>query len=152
MTQPFEIWALRNNGEALVGSYNSLPRLKSAWGRVKGNTPLKAKQIVGDDVFDITDQMPVRPTKVNGLTEFRSAEERDGAIIDAAEYFTIVRFLGVGQYERHERKTRKEAIELGEHLSKEVRGNYIVYAINDVGRSAYVTSIIYKKAGKNAKT
>lgn len=145
MTQPYEIWALRNNGEALVGSYNSLPKLRSAWRRFKDRVPLKAKHIVGDDVFDITDQMPVRPTKDGGLAEFRSAEERDGAIIADAEYFTVVRFLGVGQYERHEVKTREEAISLGNELSKRVRGNYIVYAVNPAGRSAYVTSIVYKK-------
>lgn len=143
MKRPFEIWALRDNGETLLGSYLSLPKMKAVWKEYKGQETLIAKQNVGGRGIVITDQMPERPQR--GLTEFRTAEERDAAIIEQAEYFTIVRFLGVGQYERHERKTREEAIKLGETLSEKVRGNYLIYAVNASGRNAYVQSIIYRK-------
>lgn len=63
--------------------------------------------------------------------DFETSAERDAYILEHADYFTVVRFLGYGQYERHERKTLKGAEKLASRLAKARKsGNkYMIYAV-----------------------
>jgi hypothetical protein len=73
----------------------------------------------------------------------KSAFERDKYIIENADKFTVVRFLGSGKYERHEVWTLPEAKELATKLSTETKKAYGIYAVK--GRSdAYVETVVVK--------
>lgn len=72
------------------------------------------------------------------MIEFVSAEQRDAGIISEATHFTIVCFLGVGQYDHHERPTLKEARLLAVELAQKQKRNYMIYAVNARGYSAFV--------------
>lgn len=136
-TKPYELWGTRG----LMGSYGGLQALKKAWAE-NGQMSLAAYHIVGDQKININEKMPQREAV---LTEFRTSKERDDHIIKNAAYFTIVRFLGVGQYERHEKNTLEEAVSLGLELSKSNKANYMVYAVAKNERSAFVQNIIYRR-------
>ena len=73
--------------------------------------------------------------------EFPSRELWDSRIIDRAEYFTAIRFLGVGKYERNQFSTRKEACEIAQQLSNKNNAQYIIYAVDKFELTAYVTTI-----------
>ena len=74
------------------------------------------------------------------LTNSQERDLRDRYIIDHADYFTIIRFLGVGQYERHERKTLKKAETLAKKLVKENKGRYMIYAVQGI-HDAFVKGV-----------
>lgn len=136
--KPYQLWAIKAHRATLCGDFNTLAQLQRAWRRHHGSAALRAVQIVGGTEVEINDQMPIMTRE---LTEFRSSEERDQYIIENAIYFTVVRFLGVGQYERHERPSREEAITLGEALAKNNKANYLIYAVGPQDWSAYVTTM-----------
>lgn len=59
----------------------------------------------------------------------RTRAEYDAALIAAADYFTAVRKVGPGQYERHERATQPEIEELAQALANKARRSYMIYAV-----------------------
>lgn len=139
----YSLWGVRQSKFQELGTYSSLAKLKGAWKDASAdiNTgSLEARMLVDGVSSVINDHMPAK-----ALTEFRSAKERDDHIIENAKYFTIVRFHGVGKYERHERKTREEAEHLAKLLSSENRGNYMIYAVGPHDLSAFVGSHIFKR-------
>lgn len=142
MTQQgvYQLWAVNDKAECRIGSFKTLSRLQTAWTKNIKHGSLQARVYTGDSYSIINDQMPV-PV----LREYSTALERDSAIEKEAAYFTIVRFLGVGQYERHEMPTKEEAVALAEALSKKVRGNYMIYAVNERGNQAYISTVLYKR-------
>lgn len=131
----FELWKTVRGEQKLLGTYTTAAQLQRSWRKHYDGFALRAYRIVGGKRVDIGDMMP---KKYAGLSEYTSPEERDSSIIAMAEYFTIVRFLGVGQYERHERKTRREAKELGNELASKNKANYMIYAVTPTGRTAFV--------------
>lgn len=150
MTMPFKnaysLWGANKGEFTQLGTYSSLAKLKRAWTEHHAYPnvgSLQARVMVDGTSSIINDQMPLLVLK-----EFRSAEERDAHIIENAKYFTVVRFLGVGRYERHERITRKEAEELAEGLSDRNKANYMIYAVGPNDLAAFVRSYIYQKRGK----
>lgn len=62
------------------------------------------------------------------MPDFKTPDERTGYIVQNADYFTAVRFLGVGQYERHERASLVEAIDCAQALANATGKLYGVYA------------------------
>lgn len=141
-TKPYELWGTTKTAGSTrrLGTYSVLPRLQTAWQKYVGvATRLDAFHLVGDQKININDQMPKvdRP-----LSEFTTAEARDSGIIKDAAYFTAVRFLGVGKYERHERDSLEEIMTLAEGLSKENKANYMIYAVNARGYQAFVKNLI----------
>jgi len=130
-------YELRRSDGTLVGAYDKLLSLRVAWRKYSGEAALVAYHLVGDSRIDISNEMP---TVAHTLREFRTAEERDAHIIKEAKYFTIVAFLGVGRYDRHERPTAEEAISLGNQLAKANNKHYLVYAVNERENTAYVTT------------
>lgn len=138
---PYALWAIDKHSGAwgVFKTYKSLKALARGWDKHKHITSMQARASIDGVWEDITDRMSPREVK-----EFTTAEERDQKIIDTAGHFTIVRFLGSGQYERHKRDTKEEALQLADLLSQGNRANYMVYAVSPTGRSAFVKSIIFK--------
>jgi hypothetical protein len=143
MIEPYQLWGIRPTRLAIVklGGYPSLRRLKTAWVKtLKGGTgrSLEARLYTTTQCYTvINDQMDHVE-----LREFNSSLQRDQRIIDEAEYFTVVAFLGVGQYSRNEVPNITEAHRLGEELARQNKRNYMIYAVNKKGNSAFVGSII----------
>ena len=141
MTEPYQLYGIRPARMAVVklGGYPSLKRLKTAWrqhlehGKARS---LEARLYTTPTVFTLIN----KEMDVVELREFNSSGQRDQRIIDEAEYFTIVCFLGVGQYERHEEKTLEEARKLARKLAKKSTKDYMIYAVNKHGYSAFVES------------
>ena len=63
---------------------------------------------------------------------FESAETRAVWIVDHADHFTAVAFLGTGKYGRHEIKTLDEAIKLAEQKATASGRTYMIYAVSGV--------------------
>lgn len=141
---PYALWVLTLEDPTwrVFKTYKTVKQLAKGWEKHVAVTSIQARANVEGVWYDISDQMPARVLK-----EYRSAEERDTLIIEGAEYFTVVRFLGVGQYERHRCSDLKEATTLSENLSKQNRANYMVYAVSPSGRSAFVKSNIFQSRG-----
>ena len=143
--EAYQLWGVRGKTLTRLGAYNSLPKLRQAWveHHAYPDAGRAEARVYIDDVnySVVNDTMPLPVT----TREFRSAEERDANIIANAEYFTAVRFLGVGKYERHEFPTRSEAVAKAQNLSKQFKGNYLIYAVNDRGYSAYVETVKWDK-------
>lgn len=70
--------------------------------------------------------------------------ERQQKLIEEAEYFTVIRFCGVGVYERREVSNKDEAMKLAEKLCRETQKNYLVYAVKGT-QDTYVTSFQWSK-------
>jgi hypothetical protein len=56
-------------------------------------------------------------------------EVYDAWIIENADYFTVVAFLGRGKYERHEVATLKEAKRMAKGLQAKTKRRYLIYAV-----------------------
>lgn len=141
----YAIWTLSPDTRVwqTLATYKTESQLRKAWEKNKHITAMQARANVSGVWLDITGMMPPRV-----LNEYNSAEERDALIIEGASYFQVTRFLGVGQYERHRKATRTEAVSLAEELSQANRANYMVYAITPLERSAFVQSVIYQPRGE----
>lgn len=63
------------------------------------------------------------------MPDFQTAEERTKWIIDHADYFTAVRFLGRGHYERHEFPSISAACQGARRMSDHNGGRYLIYAV-----------------------
>lgn len=142
----YELWLVEGKKRKRLGSFNTLERLQREWSSKADEyhvSLLEARIRSGASSMLANDQMP----KINSewRTDFKSAEERDQYILEHAKHFTIVRFLGVGQYERHERKTLEEAEQLAATLSGDRQGNYMIYAVGPLNLSAFIKSVIYKR-------
>lgn len=85
------------------------------------------------------------------MPDWASALDRDKWFLENAEYFTIVRFKGVGDYERHERGSETEATELAEELVKGNNHRYAIYAVVR-NESAFVKAIPDGNRGTWKKT
>lgn len=76
-------------------------------------------------------------------------EARENSIIDEADYFTVVRYLGPGKgYERHEKDDREQAIILATQLAKENNRPYLIYAVKGV-HDTFVEGVVPPKRGFN---
>lgn len=134
--KPYELWLVRGRHEKMLGSYVDEPKLKKAWLKHTGEGALKALHRVGDQEIVINDRMPIPELK-----EYRSGTDRDAKIMARAVYWTAVAFHGVGQYERHERPTRKEAVTLARKLAKHNKKDYMIYAVDKRELSAYAETV-----------
>jgi len=142
MTEGYQLWGVRPAKVALVKlkGFPNLRQLKTAWRKTleQGTArQLQARLYLTDTEYKvINDQM-----ETVELREFNSSAQRDQRIIDGAIYFTAVCFLGTGQYDRQEKPTLGEVRELALKLAKQRKKNYIIYAVNKQGNSAYVETI-----------
>jgi hypothetical protein len=141
---PYELWANTGNSFERVGSYSSIKQLQKAW-LSSIHSSLEARNVVGDKTYVVNDRMPQRLLQT---LVYQSAEGRDKYMEENAQYFTVVRFLGRGKYERHKRATKEEAVKLGNELSLAHKGNYMVYAVGPNNQSAYIETITYKTVRK----
>lgn len=73
---------------------------------------------------------------------FESYRDRDDWIRDNAKYFTVVRHLGRGKYERVEKPTLQEAQETAGCMAQEAKRPYIIYAVTEGGHAAFVQSVM----------
>jgi len=79
-------------------------------------------------------------TEPKHIPTFSSQQEREKWFIDNADYFTVIQFRGVGKYDRHELKTKDQAMEAAKLLAETKGGKWMVYSI--VGESSvYVTTV-----------
>jgi hypothetical protein len=62
------------------------------------------------------------------IPDFKSAGERSKWIIDHADKFTAVKFLGRGKYERHEFTSLEAAEAAAKQLANSNGGQYMIYA------------------------
>lgn len=77
---------------------------------------------------------------MTGLPEFKTYQERDKYFLDHAEYFTLVKKSGVGNYERSESKSLAELERLAQTKITVGGGRYLIYAV--IGeQSAFVKTI-----------
>lgn len=141
MSEPYQLWGIRPTRLAIVklGGYPTLRRLKTAWSKtLKDGTgrSLEARLYTTTQHYTVINH----EMETVELREFNSSTQRDQRIIDEAEYFTIVCFLGVGRYDRHEKETLEEARTLAFQLSKILKKDYMIYAVNNKGNSAFVGS------------
>ena len=75
-----------------------------------------------------------------GPPEFQSHKERDAYFRDHAEYFTVVKKEGVGNYSREELKTLEQAEAVAKLKQTLGGGNYMIYAV--IGeQSAFVKAV-----------
>lgn len=145
----YELWYKTAKKYKKLGSFNNLERLKKAWVEAAKEYHfhlLEARIRTGPAYKVANDLMP--PTATSGHIDFKTSQERDDYIIKNAKYFTIIRFLGVGKYERHEKPTLGEAEELALALSGDKQGNYMIYAVGPLSLSAFVKSVIFQKGKK----
>jgi hypothetical protein len=77
---------------------------------------------------------------MTGLPDFKSYKDRDNYFREHADYFTVVKKEGVGNYSRDERKTLAEAIKLAQTKRLIGGGRYLIYAVIDE-QSAFVTTV-----------
>ena len=61
--------------------------------------------------------------------DFKTSEERDTYYRKHAEYFTVVCFRGVGNYERHECQNLPDAEKLGYVLARDSGRVFGIYAV-----------------------
>jgi len=74
------------------------------------------------------------------MPDFKSYTERDTYFRDHAEYFTLVKKAGVGNYDRSEFKTLAEAEKAGQTKAIVGGGGWMIYAV--IGeQSAFVKAI-----------
>ena len=74
------------------------------------------------------------------LPDFKTYQERDNYFLRNADYFTLVKKQGVGNYQRDERKTLEEIERLAKTKQTIGGGSYLVYAV--IGeQSAFVKAI-----------
>ena len=141
MVEPYQLWGIRLARMAVVklGGYPSLRRLKSEWTKVLKNNSARSLEA---RLYTTPTEYAIINSEMDHveLREFNSSAQRDQRIIDEAEYFTIVCFLGVGQYERHEKETLEKARKLARKLAKNKKKDYMIYAVNARGNSAFVES------------
>lgn len=79
-------------------------------------------------------------SKHKGLPDFKSWEERDAYFREHADYYTLVRKSGVGQYDRSEHKTLDAAQKAGHTKALVGGGGWMIYAV--IGeQSAFVETI-----------
>lgn len=83
--------------------------------------------------------MNQKPTAPQNLPDFKTYQERDEYFKQHAEYYTLVKKDGVGNYQRDERKTLEEIDKLAQTKRTIGGGRYMVYAV--IGeQSAFVKS------------
>jgi hypothetical protein len=63
------------------------------------------------------------------MPDFKTYEERDVFFRENADYFTVVKKAGVGNYQRDERKTLAEAEALAKTKQTIGGGHYLIYAV-----------------------
>lgn len=81
-----------------------------------------------------------------GPTNKEQREAREQSIIQGADYFTVVRYLGPGKsYERHECNSLETAILVGAKLALKVQRNYLIYAVKGV-HDTYVRGVEVSEA------
>lgn len=149
MNEPYQLWGIRQGKLALVRlkGWNSMTGLERGWEKyIKDKTvrSLEARlYMTFTEYHVINDRM-----KSVELREYKSSNDRDAFILKNAVYFTCVAFLGVGKYDRNEMTTLKEARHLGQRLAEHHKRNYLIYAINKQGNSAYVETIYFSRNNK----
>ncbi len=75
-----------------------------------------------------------------GTPDFKTIDERDTYFRDHADYFTLVKKDGVGNYARDERKSLAEIEALAKTKMTLGSGNYMIYAV--IGeQSAFVKAV-----------
>ena len=74
------------------------------------------------------------------MPDFKTPGERTKWIVDNATMYTAVKFLGRGQYERHEYPSLEEAKVTAKHLAKTHGGRYMIYACAGIFDS-YICSV-----------
>ncbi len=78
--------------------------------------------------------------KPRSMPVFKSHDERDSYFRDNAEYFTLVKKVGVGNYDRNEFKTLAEALKAGQTKATISGGGWMIYGV--IGeQSALITTI-----------
>ena len=75
-----------------------------------------------------------------GLPDFKSYQDRDNYFREHAEYFTLVKKEGVGNYSRDECKTLADAEKLAQTKRLVGGGRYMIYAVIG-GQSAFVKTV-----------
>lgn len=74
------------------------------------------------------------------IPEFKTEKERQAWIIENAEYYTVVSFLGAGQFEKYEEKLFSHAMEIARSLANLSNRSYMIYAVV-APYDTYVTTI-----------
>lgn len=74
------------------------------------------------------------------IPEFKTEKERQAWIIENAEYYTVVSFLGAGQFEKYEEKIFSEALDKARSLADFSNRSYMIYAVVEP-YDTYVTTI-----------
>lgn len=83
--------------------------------------------------------------KVKHMPDFKSHEERDAYFRDNAQYFTLVKKSGVGNYDRSDYKSLVEAQKAGHTKVTIGGGGWMIYGV--IGeQSAFIEAIKPKKA------
>ncbi len=84
--------------------------------------------------------VPDRANDPQPLPDFQTFQERDDYFRDHAQYFTLVKKDGVGNYSRDEAKTLEEIEKLAHTKISVGGGRYLVYACIG-GQSSFVKTI-----------
>ena len=74
------------------------------------------------------------------IPDFKDINERTSFIDQHADYWTVVRFRGQGDYERHEFPKRSDAFEAATKLANDTNTTYMIYAVLGI-YDTFVTSI-----------
>ncbi len=74
------------------------------------------------------------------MRDFKQAADRTQYIIQNADMFTVVKFLGVGKYDRRECPTLEEARALATTLIKNPTDRWMIYAVRGI-YDTYVETI-----------
>ena len=87
---------------------------------------------------------------MKGTPDFQTSDERDAYFRDHADFFTVVKKVGVGVYDRTEYKTLAEAMRAAHTKATISGGGWLVYAV--IGeQSAFVASVPQSNTGKGNK-
>lgn len=84
--------------------------------------------------------MTKKPQPTKPVPDFKSHDDRDKFFKEHADYFTAVKFQGVGKYDRIEAQALEEAKRLAQTKAIIGGGRYMIYAVIG-GQSAYVTTM-----------
>ena len=78
------------------------------------------------------------------MPDFKSHDERDAYFRDNADYFTLIKKSGVGNYERHEYKKLADAQKAG-HTKATISGGggWLIYAV--IGEQSALVEAIKPK-------
>lgn len=71
---------------------------------------------------------------------FSSIEERHKWIVDHAEHYTVVRFKGRGQYDRHKAANLADAETLAARMVKAEGGHWMIYAVEG-GSDTFIKTV-----------